>query len=356
MVLLAMLADRLRQPLVAALVATWLGAFAARPALAQTGAERALAEKLFQEGRALLDDGKVAEACRKLEESYRLAEKLGTLLNVATCHEKEGKTASAWAEFTDAATIAKQKGQADREDYAKGRLAVLTKRLSHLVVELNDAPEGTELRIDNNLVGRAAWGTPLPVDPGEHHVEVTAPGREAWSKSVLVAPKASTTRVQVPTLAGKSGETGASAKEQRRAADEAKAPEGRPVTTDASTADDAPSSVDAQLVAGGVVLGAGLVVVGVGSYFGIRTIMKQDDSDPHCADTLCDQEGVDLRADAKKSALISNVALGVGLGAAVGGLVLMLTSGSSAQDSGTSWRAAPWLSPTAQGGAMEMTW
>src|SRR3954464_7778704 len=79
------------------------------PAIAEpTAADKSLATQLFKEGRALVDQGKVAEGCRKLEESQRIDPGGGTLLNVALCHEKEGRTATAWAEFTEALGLAKK--------------------------------------------------------------------------------------------------------------------------------------------------------------------------------------------------------------------------------------------------------
>ena len=66
-----------------------------------TAQDRALAETLFRDGRALVQAGKVAEGCTKLADSQQLDPQMGTLLNVALCQEQQGKTASAWAAFVE---------------------------------------------------------------------------------------------------------------------------------------------------------------------------------------------------------------------------------------------------------------
>src|SRR5580704_16380113 len=79
---------------------------ASPPAPAPTDQDKAAATALFDDARKLLADGKVAEACRKLEESRRLDPLPGTVLNLATCHEREGLAASAVAEFYEARAMA----------------------------------------------------------------------------------------------------------------------------------------------------------------------------------------------------------------------------------------------------------
>ena len=58
-------------------------------------ADVATAEKLFQEGRRLMANGSIEEACAKFTESQRLDPSSGTLINLAACHAELGMTASA---------------------------------------------------------------------------------------------------------------------------------------------------------------------------------------------------------------------------------------------------------------------
>ncbi|MFM2417004.1 MAG: hypothetical protein RL385_1727, partial [Pseudomonadota bacterium] len=85
--------------------AAWLGAVAG--ARAETNAaDKAAAEALFDRGLQLLRDGKVSEACSALEESESIEPGIGTMLYLADCYERLGRTASAWALFREAASRA----------------------------------------------------------------------------------------------------------------------------------------------------------------------------------------------------------------------------------------------------------
>src|SRR5262245_60483663 len=81
--------------------------------------DNAVADALFQEGRKAMASGKIADACMKFADSNRIAPRLGTLLNLATCHEAQGKTASAWAEFVEATAASRQANQPERVAYAE---------------------------------------------------------------------------------------------------------------------------------------------------------------------------------------------------------------------------------------------
>ncbi|HYQ27045.1 MAG TPA: hypothetical protein VER04_07495, partial [Polyangiaceae bacterium] len=75
--------------------------FASNPARAQgpAGSRRVQADLLLQQARALMDSGQVAAACAKFEASETLENRLDTLLHLADCYERAGRTASAWHAF-----------------------------------------------------------------------------------------------------------------------------------------------------------------------------------------------------------------------------------------------------------------
>jgi hypothetical protein len=313
-------------------------------AQAPSAADKAVAETLFQEGRKLLTRGELDEACAKFAESNRLAPRLGTLLNLATCHEKQGKTASAWAEFTEAAAIAKQDKRKDREKFARDHAASLEKKLSRLVLEVSAPVDGTVVELDSEAIGRAVWGTPIPVDPGSHQLEVSAPGHERWSKSLTIKPGPTTISVSIPKLEPEPSEPDA---KRETPEPSAKTPDRAPEADQ-----DGQSDGSAQRTIGWLAIGAGVVGIGIGSYFGLQTFSKQNESEDHCNGTSCDQTGIDLRSEAKTTGTISTIGFAagaVGLGA---GLVLLLTAdGGESKSTRRIW-IAPGLASVTVGGEL----
>lgn len=158
--------------------------------------DKAAAQVLFDEGRKLMDKGKYAEACPKLESSQRLDPGAGTLLNLAACYEKNGQTASAWVTYTDAAT-ASQERHADWAARATERAKALFPGLSHLSIEVPNAPSGAEIKRDGKALDSSSYGMAMPVDPGHHVVDATAPGKLPVHQEVDVAAKAADAKVTI---------------------------------------------------------------------------------------------------------------------------------------------------------------
>ena len=153
----------------------------------RAGAVPPAAEALFRDGRRLMAEGKISEACAQFAASYALEPASGTLLNLALCHEKEGKTATAWGEYRAAASLASEQDRKDRTAAAEARIAALEQKLARVtVIAPKDVPD---LKVTDDDGGPAtlSLGTAVPIDPGVHHLRVSAPGYRVWLTTVEIA-------------------------------------------------------------------------------------------------------------------------------------------------------------------------
>jgi hypothetical protein len=280
--------------------------------------DTASAEAAFQEARRLSREGRHAEACPRFEASYRAAPALGALLNLADCHERIGRTATAWAEFREAAELARRRVDS-RESFALERAAALESRLVRLRIALSSPPPpGLVVRRGPSDL-TTLLGSAIPVDPGEHVIEASAPGHVTWTAAIEVRGEGRTVDVAVPALVA--------------------APPG-PVPPGATAIAPAPAApaVDDRAVDPGrrrrwialSVGGAGIAAVGAGLVVGARSLSRWDDSRAHCAGgNVCDRTGRDTIASAQRLATVSDVLVGVGLAAIAGGAVLWVTAPSA---------------------------
>ncbi len=307
----------------------------ASSAHAQSAPDLAGAEALFDEGKRLMDRGDFADACPKLAASLRLDVGIGTMLYLAGCEARLGRTATAWAQFREAAAIAASKHDA-REKLARSRAARLEPRLSRLVVAVEE-PTPTELVVtrDGEPLERAAWGIGVPVDPGAHVVEASAPGRAPFRATVEVANDARTLTVRVPSLESAPPPVVA-ASASGSVAPEVDAPttlriSAPPSEREPTTSADAASShgLGARRILALVAAGVGAVGLGIGTYGAVRAKDRLDDSnaDGHCHGNACDEYGVAARSDAQSQA---NLATG---GFIAGGVLLAA--------GGVLWMTAP---------------
>lgn len=273
-----------------------------------------MAEALFRSARALMSAGNFAEACPKLAESQRIDPKLGTLMNLALCHAKEGKTASAWAEYTDAAGQAAHNGQTAREKVARQSAAELEPSLAYVTIRSSGAIP-ISISIDGLAMGAALVGTPIPLDPGSHVVVASADGRKPLSQTLIITAGERAQTVTVPML------------EVASAGPVAIAP--------APAANPTPSPPTASGAhRGHVGLGYGLIAGGsaaivAGSVFGAVALSNKSAAGDQCSATNCKQQGLSDISSMRTFEALSTITIGAGLLAAGAGVYFVLKGGSS---------------------------
>jgi hypothetical protein len=292
---------------------------------------RARADALFREGQQLINAGEVAAACPKLEESNRLDPKIGRLLNVAYCHERLGRTATAWNEYNQAAAMAVQVKQTERESFARGRAAELATKLSFIRLDLGGAPEVAQVTIDGRVVAHEQWAVPFPIDPGEHALRFEAPGHKAHTQSVTIGASGTVRVAVAPLEVEESPAPGspapASASAPAPTSAPAPAPEPAPAPSPAPEAAPAPASGGGRLL-GWIVGGVGVVGVGVGTGFGLHALALRNEAD--CPNKACTPDGIAHIHDATTFANIASVGFGVGIvGLAAGTWLLVRPHASS---------------------------
>lgn len=178
-----------------------------RAPAARAQEDQAAARALFADGRALMKAGQYANACPKLEAARKLFTSAGILLNLADCHEKIGRTASAWTEFGEAAAVAKRTNRDDDAEEATRRQAALEPSLPRLTIRVAHDVPGLSVKRDGAPIASAAWGAALPVDPGAHEIRAEAAGFEPWTGSATVATPGQVVTVDVPELHAALGAT-----------------------------------------------------------------------------------------------------------------------------------------------------
>ena len=265
---------------------------------------------LFNEGRRLVTSGKYAEACPKFEESQRLDPGIGTQFNLADCYEHTSRIASAWALFLDVASSAGGTGQVARERVARKRASALEPIVSKLTIEAPKNVTGLEVHRNGEPLGGVLWNNPIPVDPGSYTIEASAPGKKKWSTVATVGPNGATVTVAIPEL--ENGESGAPAPadEARPSVDSAPSP---PATTERSRTE--------KTIAIGLA-GAGLVGVGIGSFFGLRSIAKHSDYERLCTAGACAPAAGPIHDEAVAAGNASTVTFVLGGALIAGGAVL----------------------------------
>ncbi|HTQ04899.1 MAG TPA: hypothetical protein VMI54_13630 [Polyangiaceae bacterium] len=312
---------------------------------ARAQASGTVAEALFRDAQKLLADGHVHEACEKFAASQKADPALGTRLNLAVCHEREGRSATAWLEFSEVASLAQKAGDSAREKYAAARLNKIEPTLHKVTLDADAPADGIVLVLDGTNVAPSAFGVAIPVDPGDHELRATAPGRAPWSTHFTTSAEPGTERITVPELA------------PAQAPPPAPPPAAAPLAPPQNPVP--PPSAPPEPSGGGLDLRHGLIYgsaavaavgIGAGIYFGVSTANHASKRDALCAPGVAcyDQRAFDEHHAAEVAQRWMLVTGGIGLvaaGAAAALLVVPLTT----ENQRAEVHASPWFAPGALG-------
>lgn len=319
--------SRLRLPWLAAAA---LGlTFIPESGFAQPVSDSERAQQLFDEALVLMQQKRYAEACPKLAESQTRDPGGGTILNLGICRYREGRTATAQAVLQQALAQAEADGRQDRRKTAQKYLDLLAPVLSRLTVKVPDtaAISGLIVKIDGTLLNASEYGVAVPFDPGGHEVAASAEGRKPWSRSLNLGAEADAQIVEIPVLEPEPvAPTPAPPPANAPSSKPTPPPEPFPASTPPRQLPGADSSGPPRWL-GYATLGLGVAGLGVGTYFGVRSLSEKGASDRYWDGRNCTQQScVDDWDDAKTSADISTVALGVGVAAVGAGVFLVLNA------------------------------
>ncbi len=259
------------------------------------------AEALYHRGVSEFQAGRYESACRALAESYRLEALPGVLFTLATCEARAGRVASSAAHFQDFLELvsrlpAEQRAlQHEREQVARTERAALLADVPTLTITLGGVlPPQAVVRIDGAVLGATALGRALPIDPGEHQLDVTLADGAHSEQRVGVRPR-----------------------EHKRITLALPAP--RVVHTEAAVEE---HSRLPWLVTAGVVGGLGLAT---GVTAGALAWKQKGVVEDNCDGKLCNATGKKAADLGQTEALISTIGYGVGLSGLAVLVVLYLT-------------------------------
>jgi len=336
----------------ALIAVSWASAcfsFRAAPA----SAEAVPADELFQQGKGLMEQGSIAQACEKFAASLALARRGGTLLNLAVCREQEGRYASALRLFGEARDFAVKDGRAERVTLADEHLTRVRSLVSWLTVipVSPGARAALSIQCDQVVLERASWGAPQTIDPGEHEIAASEPGRARFSVRIVIGKTADSQSLSIPELA------------------ELPAPSSPPVRLPpghSSSAAVSPNPEPSQRSSGKrlgawIALGAGGVMLAVGGVFGVKAIIDSQRSHELCATDSCqNDEAYAKNHDAYVAARVADVTIPAGALLTAAGLYFLLQPRAADASRSPARSGRPRLVPTLgrnqAGATLEGTW
>lgn len=296
--------------------------FGSRVAFAQdddsgaTPESLAAARALFNEGIELEKDDQWEAALERFEKVAAVKMTPQVRFHVALCHEKLGRLVDAVNGFELAEQEARAAGDRARDVLrnAPKRAEALRARVAHVVIHVEGTIRTSKITIDGKAVALALVDSGIPVDPGDHLVEVRRDGKVTHTEE-LSLDEAETTEITLEIDDPEPPPKPDPKPDLKPSPTPDPDPSPNPIVVD----DDPPQWV-AYVVAGA----GGAMLGGAGALWLLRQSTLRDISG-NCQEAgfvECDPDDVDAANTAKQYDVGSKVLLGVGAASMAAGVAL----------------------------------
>ncbi|MDB4995989.1 MAG: hypothetical protein JWM74_3421, partial [Myxococcaceae bacterium] len=308
-----------------------------------SAADRAAARELGTEGVMLANKGKCADAIEKLERADKLYHAPTTLGRLGECQIDVGQIVKGSENLQRVVREALPPNAPKAFVTAKERAAAALKkavpRIAKLRIVVIAPPDADfEVKVDKETMSQAALDTPRPTDPGNHVIEASGEGllpaetkvtlKEGDMQNITLKLEVDPNAPKPPPAVAQKGPKSNAPRERR--------PDEEP-----------PPETGGSKAGAYIVLGLGIAGLAVGSVTGAMALSRKSDIDGRCPNKNDCPESVRSDLDtAKTFGLISTVGFIAGGVGVVGGVVLLLTSGSSPTPKAQLGSVSPSTSPS----------
>ncbi len=291
----------------------------------ESAADVAAARTLGTEGVKLADQGKCDEAIDKLTRAEKLHHAPMLLARLGECQVAIGKIVEGTENLQrvvreDAGNNAPSAVLAAKMR-AQKVLETAKPKVAKLVISVT-GPAKTDsivVKIDGDTVSSAYLGVARPTDPGDHKLEISAPGYKATTKKVTLGPGGSES-VSVAL------EIDPNAKPDDGTGDKGNGDKGN---GDKGNVEPPPSGVSGKTIGAITALSIGGVGLVLGGVFGVLAMSKKSTLDGQCIAKACPPGSQSTIDNASTFATVSTIGFIVGGVGIAAGIVLLAIPNSA---------------------------
>jgi PEGA domain len=312
------------------------------PSIAETSDR---AEALIRRGVELRKAGHDDQALDAFRSSYQTKPTPRALAQMGMAEQALGRWVDGERDLKGALTSPTDPWIARNLVTLKKSLATVSGHLGS--VQIVGTPAGARVVLDEREVGKLPLEIAARAPAGEVMVTVSASGFADISRKVIVVPGGLVREVIALHAVGSATTAPTPRAKEAAAGDDGEGPT-LGAGARSSTESDAPAEPGSRLtgtqyfgITAGVV---GAAAAGVGTFFLLRAMSKNNDSQPRCPQNYCDDQGAQLRREAITAGDRATVALIVAGVLAAGGITMFLV-GRPAADSASTARITPVVAP-----------